>query len=157
MWLQIVSAIFFIFPLTTIAHFDSIVIGAWVSYEMCINLEKSAISLSNKIVFTKAWYVSASLSISSNLQPLHKPSCIFKCYSYIVRMCQTICDVTSSNVLGRLVQYELKEWDRGRWVGTYTQWVKTAWLCVGLAVKVGSLHKWSWKTVVSPQRAGVIH
>jgi len=35
-------------------------------------------------------------------------------------MCQTICDVTSSNVLGRLVQYEQKEWDRGRWVGMYT-------------------------------------
>ena len=32
----------------------------------------------------------------------------------------------------------------------YTQRVKTAQLCVGLAVKnpsVGSLHKWSWKTV----------
>jgi len=50
-------------------------------------------------------------------------------------MCRTICDVTSSNVLGRLVQCEQKGLDRGRWVGIYTQSVKTAWLCVGLAVK----------------------
>jgi len=50
-------------------------------------------------------------------------------------MCQTICDVTSSNFLGRLVQCEQKGWDRGRWVGIYTERVKTAWLCVGLAVK----------------------
>jgi len=38
--------------------------------------------------------------------------------------------------LGRLVQCEQKGWDRGRWVGIYTQRVKTAWLCVGLAVKI---------------------
>ena len=30
----------------------------------------------------------------------------------------TICEVTFSNVLGRLVQREQKGWDRGRWVGT---------------------------------------
>ena len=48
-------------------------------------------------------------------------------------MCQAICDVTSSNFFGRLVQ---KGWDRGRWVGIYTQRVKTAWLSVGLAVKI---------------------
>ena len=47
-------------------------------------------------------------------------------------MCQTICDVTSSNFLGILVQWEQKEWNRGRWVGVDTQ---RAWLCVGLAVK----------------------
>ena len=35
----------------------------------------------------------------------------------IACMCQTICDVTSSNVLGRLVQCEQKGWDRGRWAG----------------------------------------
>jgi len=66
-------------------------------------------------------------------------------------MCQTICDVTSSNFPGVLVQWEQKGWDRGRWVGIYTQRVKTARLGVGLAVKnpsVGSLHKWSWKTVI---------
>ena len=50
-------------------------------------------------------------------------------------MCQTIFDVTFSNFLGRLVQCEQKRWDRGRWVGIYTQRVKTAWLCVDLVVK----------------------
>jgi len=47
-------------------------------------------------------------------------------------MCQTICDVTSSNFLGRLVQCEQKGWDRGRWAGIYTQRLKQH---VGLAVK----------------------
>jgi len=51
-------------------------------------------------------------------------------------MCQTICDVTSSKVLGSLAQCEQKGWDRGRWVGIYTQRVKTAWLCLDLAVKI---------------------
>ena len=50
-------------------------------------------------------------------------------------MCQTICDVNFSIVLGRLVQCEQKWWDRGRWVGIHTQRVKSAWLCVGLAEK----------------------
>ena len=89
-------------------------------------------SIINKIVFKQA---SVRLSISSNLQCLHNSSCSFKCYS-IHCMCQTICDDTSSNFLGRLVQCEQKGWDRGRWVGIYTQRVKTAWLCVGLAVKI---------------------
>ena len=89
----------------------------------------------NKIVFKKSWYVSARLKISSNLQCLHYSSCSLKCYS-IHYMCQTICDVISSYFLGRLVQCERKGWDKGRWVGIYTQRVKTAWLCVGLAVKV---------------------
>jgi len=44
-------------------------------------------------------------------------------------MYQTICDVTSSNFLGSLVQCEQKGYDRGRWVGIYTQRVETAWLC----------------------------
>ena len=35
----------------------------------------------------------------------------------IACICQTICDVNSSNVLGRLVQCEQKGWDRGRRVG----------------------------------------
>jgi len=56
-------------------------------------------------------------------------------HAAIACMCQTICDVTSSNIIGRLVQCEQKLWDRGRWVGMYTQRVKTAGLCVVLAVK----------------------
>jgi len=32
-----------------------------------------------------------------------------------------------------LGECEQKGWDRGRWVGIYTQRVKTTWLCVGLA------------------------
>jgi len=47
----------------------------------------------------------ARLSISSKLQCLHNSSCTFKCYS-IHCMRQTICDVTSNNFLGRLVQCE---------------------------------------------------
>ena len=48
----------------------------------------------------------------------------------------TICDATSSIVLGRLVQCEQKGWDRGRCMGLYIHpKVKTAWLCVGLTVK----------------------
>jgi len=35
-------------------------------------------------------------------------------------MCQTVCDLTSSNVLGRLVQCEQKGWDNGD-VGFLTQ------------------------------------
>ena len=42
----------------------------------------------------------------------------------IAYMCQTICDVTSSSALGILVQCEQKGWDRGRWVGIYTQRMK---------------------------------
>jgi len=80
----------------------------------------------NKIVFKKTWYVSARLSISSNLQCLHNLSCSFKCYS-IHCMCQTIWMSLSA----RLVQCEPKGWDRGRWVDIYTQIMKTAWLCVG--------------------------
>ena len=105
----------------------------------------------NKIVFKKTWHVSARLSISSNLHCLHNSSCSFKCYS-IHCMCQTICDVTSSNFLGRLVQCEQKGWDRGRWVGIYTQRVKTAWLCVGLAVKIPQQGDC---TVISPHRASM--
>jgi len=51
-----------------------------------------------------------------------------------------MCEVTSSNVLGKLVQdylwCEPRRWDRGRWVGIYTQRVKTTWLCLGLVVKI---------------------
>jgi len=57
-----------------------------------------------------------------------------------------------------LGECEQKGWDGGRWVGIYTQRVKTTWLCVGLAEKnpsVGSLYKWSWKTVISPHRASM--
>jgi len=48
---------------------------------------------------------------SSNLQCLHNSSCSFKCYS-IHCICQTICDVTSSNFLRRMVQCEQKGWHR---------------------------------------------
>ena len=51
-------------------------------------------------------------------------------------MCQTSCEVTSSNVLGRLVQCEQKGWGRWRWVGIYTQRVKITWLCLLLAAKI---------------------
>ena len=57
------------------------------------------------------------------------------CHAAIACMCQTICDATSSNILGRLVQCEQKWWNRGRWIGIHTQSVKTAGLCVDLAVK----------------------
>jgi len=57
------------------------------------------------------------------------------CHAAIACMCQTICDATSSNVPERLAQCEQKGWDRGRWTGINTQMVKTAGLCVGLAVK----------------------
>jgi len=54
----------------------------------------------------------------------------------IAGICQTICVVTSSNVLGGLVQYEQKGLDRGRWVGIYTQRMKIVWLCLGSAIKI---------------------
>ena len=57
------------------------------------------------------------------LQCLNNSSCSFKYYS-IHCMCQTLCDVTSNNFLGRFVQCEQKGWNRGRWVGMYTQRVK---------------------------------
>jgi len=61
-------------------------------------------------------------------------------------MRQTICDMTSSNVLRRLVQCEHRlftilfmVWaervEQGR-VGIHTQRVKTAWLCLGLGIKI---------------------
>jgi len=69
-------------------------------------------------------------------------------HAVIACMCQTICDATSSNVLGRLVQYKQKGWDRGRWVGIHTQRVKNSQAVCGFSCKnpsVGSLSKWSWK------------
>ena len=57
-------------------------------------------------------------------------------HAAIACMGQIICNVTSSIVLGRLVQCEQKRWDRDRWVGIHTQRVKTAGLCVGWAVKL---------------------
>jgi len=57
-------------------------------------------------------------------------------HAAIACMCQIICNVTSSIVLGRLVQCEQKKWGRDRLVGIYTQKVKTAGLCVGLAIKL---------------------
>ena len=54
------------------------------------------------------------------------------CHAAIQCMCQTICDATSSNVVGRLVQGEQKGLDRWRWVGIHTQ---IAGLCMDLAVK----------------------
>ena len=59
-------------------------------------------------------------------------------------VCVKICDITSSKFLGILVQWEQKGWDRGRWVGIYTQRVKTAWLCVGLAIKNSWLPNYFW-------------
>jgi len=58
----------------------------------------------NKTVFKMTCYVSARLSISSKC--LHNPYAALNAIAY---MCQTVCDVTSSNVL----QYEQKGWDRG--------------------------------------------
>jgi len=45
-------------------------------------------------------------------------------------------DVTSSNVLERLVQCEQKGWDRGRWVGICTQRVKTAGAVCGFSYRI---------------------
>ena len=56
-------------------------------------------------------------------------------------MCRTICDVTSSKVLGRLAQCEQKGSDRGRWVSICTQRVITAWLHVHLDLAVKSLSR----------------
>ena len=58
------------------------------------------------------------------------------CHAARACMCQIICNVTSSIVLGRLVQCEQKRWVRDRWVGIYTQRVETAGLCVGLPIKL---------------------
>jgi len=69
------------------------------------------------------------LSAQNSNACLHNPSC-----SYSMHV-STICNVASSNVLGRLVQCEQKGWDRGRWIGIHTKRVNTAGLCVGLAVK----------------------
>ena len=57
-------------------------------------------------------------------------------HAAIACMGQIICNVTSSIVLGRLVQCKQKMWDRDRWVGIHTQRMKTAGLCVGLAVNL---------------------
>jgi len=57
-------------------------------------------------------------------------------------MYQTICDVTSSHFLGRLVQFKEKKWDRGRW---HPKGENSMAVC-GFGYKnpsVGSLHKWS--------------
>jgi len=76
-------------------------------------------------------------------------------HAAIAWMCQKVCDVTY--VLGRLVQCEQKGWDRGRWVGIYTQRVKTAWLFVGLAAKLLSrvIAQMVLETVISPHRASM--
>ena len=67
--------------------------------------------------------------------PLASNVCIMH-HAALACMCQTVCDLTSSNVLGRLVQCEQKGWDKGRCIGIYTKRVKAAWLSLSLAVKV---------------------
>ena len=102
----------------------------------------------NKIVFKRTRYVSAQLSISSNLQCLHNSSCSFKCYS-IHCVCQTICDVTSSNVL-RVGQGEV-----GWYI--YPKGENSMAVC-GFGRKnpsVGSVYKWCWKKVITPHRASM--
>ena len=94
----------------------------------------------NKIVFTKTWYVSARHSSSSKLQCLHNLSCIYSMYVsnnlwYHFQQCPwEIGSVWAERVgqgkvasfpgLGESLGMRL----RGRWVGIYTQRVKTAWV-----------------------------
>jgi len=97
----------------------------------------------------------AQLSISSNLQYLHNSSRSFKCYS-IHCMCQLICDVTSSNFLERLVQYDGT--GGGGLVYTPKGFTENSMAMCGFGCKnpsVGSLHKWSWKTDISLHRASM--
>ena len=54
--------------------------------------------------------------------------------TYIVCVKQFVMSVPVISL--RLVQCEQKRWDRRKWVGIYTKRVKTAWLCVGLDVKI---------------------
>jgi len=94
--------------------------------------------------------VSAQLSISSNLQCLHNPPCSFKCYTtYIVRVKQFVMSLPAT-----LVQCEPK----GE-VGWYVHPKGENSMAVcGFSCKilsVGSLCKWSWKTVISPHRASM--
>jgi len=45
--------------------------------------------------------------------------------AYTVCVKQFVMSLPASNFLGVVVQWEQKGWDRGRWVGIYTQRVKT--------------------------------
>ena len=69
-------------------------------------------------------------------------SCL--CYQYVytdsMKVCQTICDVTSSNVIRRLVLCKHKGWwDRERWLGTPRGWKQC-----GLTVKIPQLGHFSY-------------
>ena len=71
-------------------------------------------------------------------------------------MCQTICDITSSNVR-ILVQCEQKVWDRGAGL-VYTSKGGSSLAVYGFGCKnpsVGPLDKWPWKTVISPHKASM--
>ena len=69
-----------------------------------------------------------------------------QCYS-IHCMCQTTCDVPSSDFLGRLVQCEQKGWDRGRCMGWYihpkgeNSMTVCGFGCKNPSVAIGSWHK----------------
>ena len=79
-------------------------------------------TIRNKIVIKRGMsrhnLVSAQNHAENMVAPITANICI-TCHATLACMCQTICYVTSSNVLGRLVQCEQKGWDRGRWVGIY--------------------------------------
>jgi len=55
--------------------------------------------------------------------------------AYIVCVKQFVMSLPAVS-LGDWFSVSQKGGTRGRWVGIYTQRVKTAWLCVGLAVKI---------------------
>ena len=76
-----------------------VVSSSWFARSGIQKSQWLTINKNNNLVFKKMWYVSAWLQTSN--------VCI-TCHAAIASMCQPICDVTSSIVLGRLVQYEQK-------------------------------------------------
>jgi len=103
----------------------------------------------NKIVFLKRHDMSGHDLVSDQTSNI--------CINRIYCVCQTICVVTSSNFLGRLVQCEQKG-GQGE-VGWYIHpkgenSMAVCWFdCKNSSV--WSLHKWSWKTVISPNSASM--
>ena len=78
--------------------------------------------------------VSAQGRVEDVVAPLTSSVCItlHVALNAMACMCQNIYDVTSSNILGRLVQCERKGWDRGRWVDNYPPKVGKQHGCVWL-------------------------
>jgi len=75
--------------------------------------------------------------------------------AYIVCVKQVFCDVTSSNFLGSVGAEMVGEGEVGWYIHPKGENSMAVFGFGCINPSVGSLHKWSWKTVISPHRASM--